>query len=65
MKRTKLKLTLIALGMLAAIAVGFIAKDQFEPTLWMAWFAAFASTLGIYAGANVAQKGVLKNEHKT
>jgi len=55
-----LKLTLIGLGMLGVLAFAFILKDWSEPALWMAWFAAFGGTLGIYAGANVAQKGVLK-----
>lgn len=60
MTHTKLKLTVLGLVILCLIAVGFILKDQFEPMLWTGWFVAFAGVLGIYAGANVAQKKVLK-----
>ena len=60
--RTKLTVTLVGLGMLLVLAIAFILKDWSEPSLWMAWFMAFGGTIGIYASANVAQKGVLKNE---
>ena len=62
MKRTKLALTIMGLFILTVIALGFWLKDQFEPGLWTFWFIAFNGTLGIYAGANVAQKKVLKDD---
>ena len=62
MTKTKLKISLIALLMLAIIAAGFILKDQFEPGLWTFWFIAFNGTLAIYAGTNVAQKKVMQND---
>ena len=65
MTKTKLKLTLISLLMLAAIATGFILKDQFEPGLWTFWFIAFNGALAIYAGTNVAQKKVKDDKTKT
>ena len=60
MTNRKLKLTITGLVALCLIALGFILKDRFEPMLWGGWFVAFTGTLGIYAGANVAQKNVLK-----
>lgn len=60
MHRTKLKLTFVGLGILCSLALAFILKGQFDSGLWMAWFGAFAMVLGIYASANVAQKGVMK-----
>ncbi len=64
MHRTKLKLTFIGLGILCLLAGAFILKNQFDSGLWMAWFGAFAMVLGIYAGANVAQKNVERKNGK-
>jgi len=62
MKHTKLKLTLIGLLILVALAAAFIMKEQFESGLWMLWFGSFTMVLGIYSGANVVQK--IKNNDK-
>ena len=64
MTNRKLKLTIAGLAVLSLVALGFILTGQFEPMLWGGWFVAFTGTLGIYAGANVVQKNVLKNESK-
>ena len=60
MHNRKLILTFAGLGILTGIALFFIGNGQFDPGLWMLWFGSFSATLGIYAGANVVQKKVLK-----
>jgi len=60
MHNRKLILTFTGLGILFTIAFFFIGYGQFESGLWMLWFGAFTATLATYAGANVAQKKVLK-----
>ncbi len=58
MSSKKFGLTVSGGTALLIIAILFIATGQFEPMLWGGWFLAFTGTLGLYFGANVAQKSV-------
>ena len=58
MQRTKLKLTFVGLVILCLVALAFILRDWSDSGLWLGWFGSLAMVLGIYATANVAQKGV-------
>jgi len=60
MHRTKLKLTFVGLGMLFLLAIAFLIRGWSDSGLWLGWFGSLGMVLGIYAGANVAQKGVVK-----
>lgn len=58
MHRTKLKLTFVGLIILCVIAMAFLIRGWSDSGLWLGWFGSLAMVLGIYAGANVAQKNV-------
>jgi len=65
MQRTKLKLTFVGLLILCLIAFAFILKSWSDSGLWLGWFGSLAMVLGIYAGANVAQKGVTRKNSES
>ena len=56
MKNKKWKLTLIVLGILSGVAVGFFIKDWSESVLWIGWFGAIGSAIGIFVGGNHLDK---------
>lgn len=64
MKKTKLKMSFIGLGILVLIAFGFFLAREFEVGLWAFWFAAFDTIIGAYLTANVVQTHVISNNYK-
>jgi len=63
-KKTKLRMSLLGLGILCAVGACFVAFGQWSAGLWGLWFGAFDGIILGYAAANVAQSQVISKNYR-